>query len=300
MDSTPPPSPGRDDPSHERRSLDPPKQHHLHRSSSGGEEPCPEGTRSLCVRLRRVDPASDSLERLVPTALDAEDSTGQATLELHLARYNFAAEQLRPGRVLDIACGVGYGSQLLSQSREEVSVLGVDSSELAIGHARENYAGPNVEFRRADAMSFDDPEGFDSIVSLETLEHVPAPGPLLEPLVSLLRPQGVLIASVPTTPSVDLNPHHLHDFSEASFRSLVEDHTRGLREISAFRQRQQVSLIAVLRRQERRMSDLRKGLIGYYSRHPDALLRRIGATVRFGLCNRYATLVWQFVPGSPE
>lgn len=254
---------------------------------------------SRCGRLRGVDPASDSLERLVPTALQSEDSTGHATFELHVARYAYAAGQLPPGRVLDIACGVGYGSQLLSQRCEGVAVLGVDVSESAIGHAREHYASPNVEFRVADAMFFEDPEGFDGIVSLETLEHVAAPGALLAQLASLLRPEGVLIASVPTTPSMDLNPHHLHDFSEKSFRQLVKQSTHGLQEIGAFRQRQPVSLGAVLRRRERRMGDLRRGLVGYYARHPDALLRRIAATLRFGISNHYTTLAWQRLPGSP-
>jgi hypothetical protein len=46
----------------------------------------------------------------------------------------------------------------------------------------------------------------------------------------------------------------------------------------------------VLRRSETRMSDLRPNLLGWYARHPLALLRRVGATLRFGLTNRYVTL----------
>ena len=233
----------------------------------------------------------------MPARLEAGDATGNATLELHLARYAFAARQLQPERVLDIACGAGYGSQLLAQQRAGISVLGVDVSEAAIDYARTHYSAPNVEFRVSDALDFEDTDGFDSIVSLETVEHVKAPGALLSHLSSLLRPGGVLIASVPTTPSVDLNPHHLHDFTERSFRQLVERNTRGLEEVGVFRQRQVVPLSAVLRRNEQRMADLRRGLVGYYTRHPGALLRRIGATLRYGMSNRYATLAWRRPPG---
>ena len=243
-----------------------------------------------------MEPASDSLERLVPAGLDAGDATGNATLELHLARYAFAARQLQPERVLDIACGVGYGSQLLAQQHAGISVLGVDVSEAAIGYARAHYSAPNVEFRVSDALAFEDRDGFDSIVSLETVEHVEAPGALLSHLSSLLRPGGVLVASVPTTPSVDLNPHHLHDFSERSFRRLVERNTRDLEEIGSFRQRQVVPLRAVMQRSEQRMADLRRGLVGYYARHPGALLRRIGATLQHGMSNHYATLAWRRLP----
>ena len=240
-----------------------------------------------------MEPAADSLERLVPDTLDAEDVTGHATLELHLARYRWAARQLRPGRLLDLACGVGYGSRLLADSRPDVSVLGVDLSERAVDYARRRYAGERVDFRSGDALHFHDAEGFDTIVSLETVEHVPDPGAMLGQLAGLLRPGGRLIASVPTTPSVDLNPHHLHDFTEASFRALLAERAPALREVDALRQVQPVSVTSVLRRSEARMGDLRSGLPSWYLRHPGALLRRIGATFRYGFNNRYLTVAWE-------
>ena len=57
---------------------------------------------------------ASTIERIVPDAVSPGDATGQATLELHLRRYKFAATQLRPGRLLDIACGVGYGTRLMA------------------------------------------------------------------------------------------------------------------------------------------------------------------------------------------
>ena len=241
-----------------------------------------------------MEPASDSLERLVPDRLDSEDATGQATLDLHLERYRFAAERLLglgSARVLDCACGVGYGSRLLADHCPAIEVVGVDLSQTAVRYAQERYAGARVEFRCSDALCFHDEAGFDAVVSLETVEHVPDPGALLAHLAGLLRPGGQLVASVPTTPSVDLNPHHLHDFSESSFRALLSARAPQLREVDALRQVQPVSVLSVLRRDETRMSDLRPNLPGYYARHPGALLRRVGATLRHGFTNRYLTLV---------
>ena len=111
---------------------------------------------------------------------------------------------------------------------------------------------------------------------------------LFERLVGALRPGGVLVASVPTTPSVDVNPHHLHDFTERSFRAIV-----ALREIDCLRQIQPYPLISVLRRTETRMTDMRHDLVGYYARHPRAAIRRLAATLRFGFTNRYLTVVWR-------
>lgn len=237
-----------------------------------------------------MEPAHDSLERLVPDMLADRDDTGLSTLELHLARYEFAARHLRPGRALDIACGVGYGTRVLAD-RSGCDVLGVDVSEAAIAYARKRYGGARVAFRVADAMCFDDPAGFDSIVSLETVEHLPDPDAFLARLVALLRPGGVLVASVPTTPSVDLNPHHLHDFTERSFRGRAA--VRALDEIDCLRQVQRVRLGAVLSRREKRMADLRAGLPAYYARHPGALLRRVAATLRHGFANHYLTVAWR-------
>lgn len=235
---------------------------------------------------------ASTMERLVPDQLAPEDVTGQATLELHVQRYAFAAEHLKPGRLLDIACGVGYGTRLMAEkARKVVEALGVDVSQEAVDYARQHYAGGRVQFQQHDAMAFADDRGFDSIVSLETLEHVLRPVDLIGRLVGLLRAGGVFIASVPTTPSVDVNPHHLHDFTERSFRRMVTVH--GLRELASLRQVQPYPLMRVLKRAEPRMADMRLNLTSYYLRHPWSLTKRLWATQRYGFTNRYLTVVWQ-------
>ena len=110
-------------------------------------------------------------------------------------------------------------------------------------------------------------------------------------LPARLRPAGVLIASVPTTPSVDVNPHHLHDFTERSFRRMIRGHP--LCERAHLLQVQAVSPAAVLRRSEERLSDSRPHLLRYYARHPEASIKRAWATLRYGFANRYLTIAWQ-------
>jgi SAM-dependent methyltransferase len=235
---------------------------------------------------------ADSLERLVPDRVGARDLTGEETLRLHVERYEFAATHARPGRVLDIACGAGYGTRLLADRCAGVrEALGVDLSELAVSYARERYGNDRVHFRVADAMDFTDGEGFDTVVSIETVEHLARPDAFATRLAALLRPGGVLVASVPTTFTTDVNPHHLHDFSERSFRRLFA--SRGLREIDCLRQIQGLRLGPLLRREESRMRDMRANLPAYYLSHPWALLRRVGSTLRTGLANHYITIAWR-------
>ena len=237
-----------------------------------------------------LDP--DSLERLVPDALDPGDAAARATLALHLERYEFAARAARAGRLLDLACGVGYGTQLLLERNRSLGpAVGVDISPEAIAHARARYGGERVCFVASEALGFRDAEGFDTIVSLETIEHVDDPERLLAHLVSMLRPGGVLVASVPTTPSVDLNPHHRNDFSEDSFLALGA--RCGLRERDRLQQVQRVALGASWRGRRFRRERLRANLPAWYLAHPDALLRRIGATLRHGFANHYLTVAWE-------
>ena len=62
----------------------------------------------------------ESLERIIPDKLDEVGVTGRETLHLHLARYAFAARNLRGHTLLDIACGVGYGTQFLLDQKSQI------------------------------------------------------------------------------------------------------------------------------------------------------------------------------------
>jgi SAM-dependent methyltransferase len=233
-----------------------------------------------------------SLERLVPDALRPGDATGEEALRISLDRYEFAARYARSGRLLDVACGVGYGTRFLTDRAEQLTAaLGVELCKDAVAYANDRYANDRTGFLACDAMQFEDAEGFDTIVSIETIEHLPDPEGFVERLVGLLRPGGHLVGSVPITPSVDANPHHLHDFSDRSFRRLVGRH--GLEVLDDLVQDQPFGLRAVMTRSEARLESVRQNLPAWYLRHPGALLRRLGSTLRHGFVNRYLTVAWR-------
>jgi 2-polyprenyl-3-methyl-5-hydroxy-6-metoxy-1,4-benzoquinol methylase len=234
---------------------------------------------------------TDSIERIIPDHVAGSEATGSETLELHLERYRFAAENLLPGRILDIACGAGYGSVLLADAPGTVSVTGVDADESAITYARERYAHAKVTFQTGDAYTYSAAQKFDSIVTLETIEHLPDPGRFVAHLATLVRSKGRVIASTPVTPSVDANPFHLHDFTPRSFRRLFL--SLGFREIASRDQVQRFSAISILLRREKRAESIRRGLLGYYLRNPSSLGKRILSTATNGFANRYSTIVWE-------
>ena len=117
----------------------------------------------------------------------------------HWHRYCVVAPLARGKRVLDAACGEGYGSSLLA--KEASSVVGMDLSAEAIGHARLRYVADNLAFSQGScsALPFGD-ASFDLVVSFETIEHLLAQSEMLAELRRVLVPEGVLIISSPNKP----------------------------------------------------------------------------------------------------
>lgn len=146
-------------------------------------------------RNPRTGPLSDSLdftgERFVPELV-------REIWYEHWHRYVFALPWAAGRRVLDCACGEGYGADLLA--RRARSVTGLDRSAEAIGHARRRYAGgrDNLTFTEGDcaALPFAD-ASFDLVVSFETLEHIDAQAAMLDEFHRVLDPGGLLVLSSP-------------------------------------------------------------------------------------------------------
>lgn len=144
----------------------------------------------------------------------------------HWHRYGFALQLATGRRVLDAACGEGYGSALLVQVSGHV--IGVDLSAETIAHARSRYTAPNLRFECADVTGLDAFDGapFDLIVSFETLEHVQQQQRMLDGFARLLAPDGLLLISTPdkrnyTDLSGQTNPHHVQELYREEFEALL-------------------------------------------------------------------------------
>jgi ubiquinone/menaquinone biosynthesis C-methylase UbiE len=190
---------------------------------------------SITIPLERISNAALSrypLKVLVEQRdlhMDMTRETGRRS-DAHMARYHLVANYIRDGdTVLDAACGMGYGSNLLAWQSAASRVIGADIDHDAVVYATENFSSRDgrLSFRVADAQRLDfmPDNSVDLFVSFETLEHVPHPETLIAEAKRVLRPSGRIIVSVPNLwvneKGVDPNPHHLH----------VYDWTRLVKEI---------------------------------------------------------------------
>src|SRR4051812_3452229 len=111
----------------------------------------------------------------------------------HLAVYDWIAERIWGRRVVDLACGEGYGSAVLARTARHVT--GVDANPEAFEHARLKYASDRVTIERDMIERWQG--DVDCVVFLQTIEHVEHPDAVLEHIGDLAGPGGVAFVSTP-------------------------------------------------------------------------------------------------------
>ena len=134
---------------------------------------------------------------------------------MHQRAYE-EAERFVAGRdVLDLGCNNGYGTNYLRTTAK--SVIGVDVSPTALSDAAIRFPGLDLRLYDGGALPFSDAQ-FDTVVSLQVIEHVPDTGRYLREIGRVLRPGGIAIFSTPNAcirldPGMPpWNPFHVREY----------------------------------------------------------------------------------------
>jgi 2-polyprenyl-3-methyl-5-hydroxy-6-metoxy-1,4-benzoquinol methylase len=145
----------------------------------------------------------------------------------HLVVYEWIAARAHGRRVVDLACGEGYGSDVLA--RTAASVVGVDANPDAYEHARLKYTRPGLRFERDMIETWTG--DVDCVVFLQTIEHVQDPDAVLERIRGLIGPGGVAYVSTPNVLTLapdgqerSGNPWHVREYKPGEYRELCERH----------------------------------------------------------------------------
>jgi SAM-dependent methyltransferase len=187
------------------------------------------------------------LQENQPEGVPPLELTGERTLpdvpeenywyRRHVAAYEWIAKRCAGLKVVDLACGEGYGADLLA--REAAEVVGVEANPEAFEHARARYRRPNLSFEHGLVEEFDGTA--DAVVFLQTIEHIHDPGRLLErisrtaPLAYISTPNRLTLA--PPGAEKSDNPWHLREYDQREYRQLLEPHFRTVEILGLFHAR---------------------------------------------------------------
>jgi 2-polyprenyl-3-methyl-5-hydroxy-6-metoxy-1,4-benzoquinol methylase len=191
-------------------------------------------------------------QRDQPPGVPPLELTGERTLpdvpaenywfRRHLAVYEWIGARVIGGRVIDMACGEGYGSEVLSRSA--AGVVGVDANPEAHQHARVRYTRQNLSFERGMVENHGEPGSFDAVVFLQTIEHVQDPTAVLRHFRSLLAPGGAVYVSTPNLLTLappgaakSDNPWHVKEYRAAEFEALCGEVFTAVRMLGLFHAR---------------------------------------------------------------
>lgn len=143
--------------------------------------------------------------------------------EFHLERYKFASKIIEKGKILDLGCGTGYGTDFLSNAHFSNLCFGIDVNIKSIKYCNRHYPSEHVSFIVADGlyMPFGD-RSFDAVVCFETIEHFNSPVAVLEEIRRVLKIGGIAIISTPNDwNQFSSNKFHFQNFNYFTFRELL-------------------------------------------------------------------------------
>ena len=163
----------------------------------------------------------------------------------HLHRYAIAMELVKNKKVLDIACGEGYGSNLLA--RNATHVTGVDINNGVVKQAIKKYPKRNLEFLTGTVENIPAADKqFEVVVSFETLEHIADHNKMIAEIKRVLQPGGLLIISTPDKKNYSdktgrTNPFHVKELYEEESKTLLHQYFKNVQVFS-----QQITLSSVI------------------------------------------------------
>lgn len=148
----------------------------------------------------------------------------------HQHRYKWASTYAK-GAVCDIACGSGYGSEILLSNDKVNSYIGIDIDSSALEFARNNFGDERISFFNGSAISIPlANNSVDTIISMETIEHLESPETAIKEFRRILKNTGILIGSVPSKTFEEKceqcygpNKYHLQRFTLDSLRKIVNE-----------------------------------------------------------------------------
>jgi len=137
--------------------------------------------------------------------MDSDDSSMEENFEIaeeslnsfYIEKSNLMLSMLEGKKILEVGCGTGPLIQLLKSKNIELS--GTDYSNVYLDKARKKHS--TVHFFKADLLDLKAwshlKNNYDTVIAAEVIEHIEDPIRALKTIYYILKPDGILIMTVP-------------------------------------------------------------------------------------------------------
>lgn len=164
-------------------------------------------------------------ERVIPE--DFESKEEYLIYLLHLFAYEFAKKEIPENKfVLEVGCGEGYGTSLLSQNSAKIIAMDVDKN--TITHASEKYGAENCVFKLYDGIRIPyEDNTFDAVVSFQVIEHIQDDVNYVSEIYRVLRRDGLFIVTTPNRTyrlkpgQKPLNEFHVREYYRQELENIL-------------------------------------------------------------------------------
>src|SRR5258706_902364 len=142
------------------------------------------------------------------------DEINNVTYQRCQYAYEYALDFVKGKKVLDLGCGLAYGTSQMAKEASEI--IGVDYDAKTISENQQHYKHlPNLKFMRASVPPLPFEAGsFQVVTMFQFIEHIRDRKKLLEECKRVLTSDGILIITTPNAlKSFARNPFHIHEYT---------------------------------------------------------------------------------------
>lgn len=158
------------------------------------------------------------------------DEANNVTYQRCQFAYEFARPLITGKKVLDVGCGLAYGTALMA--KEAASITGIDYDKDTVEENKREYRSlRNLEFSQAEIppLPFTD-ESFDIVTAFQFIEHIHARREFIKECMRILKPGGSLLLTTPNIKkSMARNPFHVHEYSFSEMKKEVSGITESFK-----------------------------------------------------------------------
>jgi len=180
-----------------------------------------------------VELKSKSGERILP---EKYESVEDYLIYLHhIFTYEFAENKIpKKSFVLEVGCGEGYGTSMLSKKAKKI--IGIDVDKKIIEHASKKYGTEKCRFEVYDGKKIPYKNNvFDAVVSFQVIEHVKDDKNYVSEIWRVLRKNGIFLITTPNRThrlkpgQKPWNRFHIREYYPEELENLLKNKFSGVK-----------------------------------------------------------------------